>query len=85
MRGAGCGVPLRGGFPRPAPSRTGAPPQTPLLAFTRGDGLVCAVNFGTGPVPAPVAGTPLLASGPCVNGVLPGSTAAWWISDNAAL
>ncbi|MGJ3559223.1 DUF3459 domain-containing protein [Streptomyces sp. INA 01156] len=42
-----------------------------VLAFVRGDGLVCAVNFGTAPAPAPVPGTPLLASGPCPDGVLP--------------
>ncbi|WP_175647363.1 glycoside hydrolase family 13 protein [Streptomyces cyaneochromogenes] len=52
-----------------------------VLAFVRGDGLVCAVNFGTAPTSAPVSGTPLLSSGPCPAGVLPGSTAAWWISD----
>ncbi|MFD7613975.1 glycoside hydrolase family 13 protein [Streptomyces sp. NPDC059828] len=52
-----------------------------VLAFVRGDGLVCAVNFGTAPVPAPVSGAPLLSSGPCPNGVLPGSTAAWWTGD----
>ncbi|MFG2194707.1 glycoside hydrolase family 13 protein [Streptomyces sp. NPDC048639] len=52
-----------------------------VLAFERGDGLVCAVNFGLDPVPAPVAGTPLLSSGDCPPGILPGSTAAWWISD----
>ncbi|MFQ3563026.1 DUF3459 domain-containing protein, partial [Streptomyces gramineus] len=57
-----------------------SPPD--VLAFTRGDGLVCAVNFGTSPTPAPVPGTPLLASGPCPAGILPGSTAAWWINDN---
>ncbi|MET8179881.1 glycoside hydrolase family 13 protein [Streptomyces sp. NPDC005336] len=56
-----------------------SPPQ--LLAFVRGDGLLCAVNFGTEPVPAPVPGTPLLASADCPAGTLPGSTAAWWISD----
>ncbi|GGO82759.1 glycoside hydrolase family 13 protein [Wenjunlia tyrosinilytica] len=55
------------------------PPQ--VLAFVRGDGLVCAVNFGEQAVPAPVAGTPLLASGDCAAGTLPGSTAAWWICD----
>ncbi|MEU8828669.1 glycoside hydrolase family 13 protein [Streptomyces sp. NPDC048636] len=55
------------------------PPE--VLAFVRGDGLVCAVNFGTEPAPAPVSGTPLLASGDCPVGILPGSTAAWWISD----
>src|SRR5690606_11697553 len=54
--------------------------QPGVLAFVRGDDLVCAVNFGTAPVPAPVDGVPLLASGPCPPGVLPGSTAAWWIT-----
>ncbi|MBJ7905743.1 glycoside hydrolase family 13 protein [Streptomyces sp. DSM 110735] len=52
-----------------------------VLAFTRGDGLVCAVNFSTAPTTAPVPGTPLLASGPCPAGELPGSTAAWWLAD----
>lgn len=54
-----------------------SPPQ--VLAFVRGDGLVCAINFGTEPVPAPVPGVPLLASGDCPTGTLPGSTAAWWM------
>ncbi|MFE3493337.1 glycoside hydrolase family 13 protein [Streptomyces sp. NPDC059175] len=58
-----------------------APPG--VLAFDRGEGLVCAVNFGTSAVPAPVSGTPLLSSGPCPAGVLPGSTAAWWTSGTA--
>lgn len=49
--------------------------------MVRGDGLICAVNFGTDPVPAPVAGTPLLSSGPCPDGMLPGATAAWWTGD----
>ncbi|KUO22855.1 alpha-glucosidase [Streptomyces dysideae] len=56
-----------------------------VLAFVRGDDLVCAVNFGTAPTPAPVSGTPLLSSGPCPAGVLPGSTAAWWIADGTTL
>ncbi|MFJ1705822.1 glycoside hydrolase family 13 protein [Kitasatospora sp. NPDC088346] len=50
-----------------------------VLAFARGEGFVCAVNFGDGPSPAPVASAPLLASGPCPPGVLPPATAAWWI------
>ncbi|WP_078591684.1 glycoside hydrolase family 13 protein [Streptomyces megasporus] len=58
-----------------------APPE--VLAFERGDGLICAVNFGTAPAPAPVPGTPLLSSGECPDGVLPGSTAAWWVTDTA--
>ncbi|MFE5943539.1 glycoside hydrolase family 13 protein [Streptomyces sp. NPDC056480] len=56
-----------------------APPQ--VLAMARGDGLVCAVNFGSETVPAPVPGAPLLASGPCPAGELPGATAAWWSTD----
>ncbi|MFI5635526.1 glycoside hydrolase family 13 protein [Streptomyces sp. NPDC051664] len=57
--------------------------ETPpyVLAFVRGDGLVCAVNFGNEPVPAPVADAPLLASGPCPPGMLPGNSAAWWALD----
>ncbi|MBD3934682.1 DUF3459 domain-containing protein [Streptomyces chumphonensis] len=60
--------------------------ETPpdVLAFVRGDGLVCAVNFGTEPAVSPVAGLPLLASGACPDGVLPGSTAAWYMSDPPA-
>jgi alpha-glucosidase len=53
-----------------------SPPD--VLAFARGDGLVVAVNFGDDPVPAPVAGQPLLSSAACPAGVLPASTAAWW-------
>ncbi|MET9885610.1 glycoside hydrolase family 13 protein [Streptomyces sp. NPDC006430] len=56
-----------------------------VLAFERGDGLVCAVNFGTEPVPAPVAGAPLLSSGACPAGTLPGSTAAWWITESPSI
>ncbi|MCQ4041406.1 glycoside hydrolase family 13 protein [Streptantibioticus rubrisoli] len=55
-----------------------SPPQ--VLAFERGEGLVCAVNFGAQPVPAPVDGAPLLASRPCPPGTLPGNTAAWWVT-----
>ncbi|MFE9255270.1 glycoside hydrolase family 13 protein [Streptomyces sp. NPDC006879] len=58
-----------------------SPPQ--VLAFERGDGLICAVNFGTEPVPAPAAGAPLLSSGTCPAGTLPGSTAAWWVVASA--
>ncbi|OIV39160.1 alpha-glucosidase [Mangrovactinospora gilvigrisea] len=51
-----------------------------VLAFTRGDGLVCAINFGDTSCPAPVTSQPLLASSPCPPGALPGNTAAWWIT-----
>ncbi|HEY5835962.1 glycoside hydrolase family 13 protein [Streptomyces sp.] len=49
-----------------------------VLAFMRGDGLVCAVNFGDEAVPAPVPGAALLSSVPCAPGTLPANTAAWW-------
>ncbi|MFF7653334.1 glycoside hydrolase family 13 protein [Streptomyces sp. NPDC007983] len=56
-----------------------SPPE--VLAFMRGDGLVCAINFSDHPVPAPVPGAPILASTSCPPGTLPGSAAAWWITD----
>ncbi|MCQ4079511.1 glycoside hydrolase family 13 protein [Streptomyces sp. RB6PN25] len=59
-----------------------SPPQ--VLAFVRGDGLVCAINFGDHPVPAPVDGVPLLSSRSCPAGTLPGNTAAWWVGDHPA-
>ncbi|MFE6856572.1 alpha-amylase family glycosyl hydrolase, partial [Streptomyces sp. NPDC057674] len=76
------GLQLRRGLPQlgEGPLRwLEAPPQ--VLAMVRGDGLVCAVNFGSETVPAPVPGAPLLASGPCPAGELPGATAAWWSTD----
>jgi alpha-glucosidase len=58
-----------------------SPPHT--LVFSRGDGLVCAVNLGAGPVELPLRGEPLLASAPIgVTGtgsaLLPGDSAGWW-------
>ncbi|MEU3608560.1 DUF3459 domain-containing protein [Streptomyces sp. NPDC035033] len=55
------------------------PPE--VLAFVRGEGLVCAVNFGDAPRPAPMPGPPHLASRLCPPGLLPPHTAAWWITD----
>ncbi len=76
------GLQLRAGLPQLGEGELRWLKTSPgVLGFVRGDGLVCAVNFGTAPTPAPVSGTPLLSSGPCAPGVLPGSTAAWWISD----
>ncbi|MGW7674313.1 glycoside hydrolase family 13 protein [Streptomyces sp. NPDC054775] len=51
-----------------------------VLAFERGDGLVCAVNFSDEAVPAPVASHPLLSSSTCPPGLLPGNSAAWWMA-----
>ncbi|TLS43148.1 glycoside hydrolase family 13 protein [Streptomyces montanus] len=56
-----------------------------VLTFVRGDGVVCAVNFGEQTVPAPLPGTPLLSSAPCPPGLLPGNTAAWWIDSLTSL
>ncbi|MEU2628325.1 glycoside hydrolase family 13 protein [Kitasatospora sp. NPDC007106] len=56
-----------------------------VLAFVRGDGLLCAVNFGDEPALAPVDGEPLLASGPCPPCTLPAGTAAWWTAGAATL
>ncbi|MGW6456198.1 alpha-amylase family glycosyl hydrolase, partial [Streptomyces sp. NPDC055078] len=74
---------VRRRFHRPGdgvPRRLEAPPG--VLAFARRDGLVCAVNFRDQPAPAPVAGTPLLTSGPCAPGTLAGNSAAWWQADD---
>ncbi|MFD9124600.1 glycoside hydrolase family 13 protein [Kitasatospora sp. NPDC059571] len=56
-----------------------SPPE--VLAFVRGDGLVCAINFADQPVHAPLSDAPILASGPCPPAMLPGNTAAWWVTD----
>ncbi|RZS89825.1 alpha-glucosidase [Motilibacter rhizosphaerae] len=53
-----------------------------VLAFRREPGLVCALNTGDSPAPAPVAGRVLLASGELPDdGVLPGATAVWYAVD----
>jgi alpha-glucosidase len=55
------------------------PAEPGVLAFTRGDGFVCAVNCSSHPVCAPVDGEPLLASDPEVGEKMPPNTAAWWL------
>ena len=51
-----------------------------MLAFRRGSGVLCVVNFGTKPVALP-AGRVLLASQPDIDGELPGDTTAWVLPD----
>lgn len=51
-----------------------------VLAFSRGPGFRCLVNFGERPVPLPSGSRLLLASGPCDDG-LPPDTAAWWLPE----
>jgi alpha-glucosidase len=58
-------------------------PKDDALVFERpavGDGpaVVCAINLGIRPAPAPLPDAPILASGPFENGQLPPDTAAWW-------
>ena len=47
-----------------------------VLAFRRGSGVLCVVNFGSKPVALP-AGRVLLASQPDIDGELPSDTTAW--------
>ena len=47
-----------------------------VLAFTRGGGVLCVVNFGDTPVALP-PGDVLLSSAPVEGGALPRDTAAW--------
>jgi alpha-glucosidase len=52
-----------------------------VLAFDRGPGFRCVVNFGADPV-AMTTGRVLLASGPLpTDGTLPGNTAVWLVAD----
>jgi alpha-glucosidase len=54
------------------------PAAEPVLAFERGPGFACVVNFGPEPVAPPVAGRVLLASGPLEpDGRIPADTAVW--------
>ncbi|MBO4271795.1 glycoside hydrolase family 13 protein [Microbispora triticiradicis] len=64
---------------------TWLPAGNDVIAFRRDSGLVCVVNFGAEPVPFPVRGSVVLASGPLVSrhgstlggDLLPGDTAVW--------
>jgi len=48
-----------------------------VLAFSRGEGVICVVNLSAGPVPLPEHGSVLLASGPLEGDTLPADTAVW--------
>ncbi|WDZ82811.1 glycoside hydrolase family 13 protein [Micromonospora cathayae] len=56
---------------------TWLPAPAGVLAFRRGPGFRCLVNLADVPVPLPTDGTPLLASGPLDDGLLPPDTAVW--------
>ncbi|MFE9097814.1 alpha-amylase family glycosyl hydrolase [Streptomyces sp. NPDC007264] len=68
-------LPLRG----PELRWLDGPPDS--IVFARGDGFVCAVNFGDAPVAAPVPGEPVLSSTPGDEGKLAANSAAWWLVD----
>ncbi|MFC9329565.1 alpha-amylase family glycosyl hydrolase [Kitasatospora sp. NPDC057015] len=48
-----------------------------VLAFSRGDSFVCAVNFSTQPVPLPEGAVVLLSSADCNDGLLPSDACVW--------
>jgi alpha-glucosidase len=54
---------------------------TGVLSFVRDPGFSCTVNLSAHPVPVPVRGKLLCASGPVDGELLPGDTAAWWSTD----
>ena len=56
-----------------------APPGAPagVLAFARGDGVVCVANLGSTPADLPLHEEVLLASSPLEDGRLPIDTTAW--------
>jgi alpha-glucosidase len=56
------------------------PSDKGVLAFRRGSGAVCIVNFGKEPTPMP-PGRVLIASDPSVTRGLPSDTAAWLLPD----
>ncbi|MEU6410609.1 glycoside hydrolase family 13 protein [Microbispora sp. NPDC046933] len=56
---------------------TWLPTGNDVIAFRRDSGLVCVVNFGAEPVPFPVQGSVVLASGPLDGDLLPSDTAVW--------
>ncbi|MBO0871698.1 MAG: DUF3459 domain-containing protein, partial [Micromonosporaceae bacterium] len=48
-----------------------------VLAFSRGEGVICVVNLSAGPVPLPEHEAVVLASGPLEPDALPADTAVW--------
>jgi alpha-glucosidase len=49
-----------------------------VLAFERGDGFVCLVNFGPDPVELPAGARVLIASGDLEGGAVPSDTTVWF-------
>jgi alpha-glucosidase len=56
---------------------TGLPAADGVLAFARGDGVLCVANLSPAPVELPGHTAVLLASGPLTDGLLPPDTSAW--------
>jgi alpha-glucosidase len=75
-------------FRRAAPWSDGPlrwlPSSDSVLAFTRGDGFVCIVNFGPEAVELPAGAAVLIASNELEGGALPGDTTVWLRQANAS-
>ena len=56
---------------------TWIPAPASVLAFARGDGFACIVNFGPAPVQLPPGAGVLLASDDLEGGALPQDTTVW--------
>ncbi len=53
------------------------PSEDAVLAFARGEGFVCVVNFGREPVALPAGAEVLIASSELEGGALPHDTTVW--------
>jgi alpha-glucosidase len=56
---------------------TWLPAADGVLAFSRGDDVLCVANLSPAPVELPAHTAVLLASGPLTDGLLPPDTSAW--------
>ena len=73
-----AGLALRRSAPwSPAGELTWLPSHDFVLAFARGEGFVCLVNFGAAPVELPAGSRVLLASDELEGGAVPQDTTVW--------
>jgi alpha-glucosidase len=61
---------------------TWLPSPDSVLAFTRGDGFTCVVNFGPDPVQLPAGTRVLIASSELEGGALPHDSTVWLRQEN---
>jgi alpha-glucosidase len=73
-----AGLALRRSAPwSPDGALTWLPPRDSVVAFARGEGFVCLVNFGAAPVELPAGSHVLLASDELEGGAVPQDTTVW--------